>query len=525
MKKLIIPLLFVTCLLQGQQYIKNSDGFPIYFMRNGSRYFVDYNTTPQYNDRADSLFARFSYTYDNYTKRIISNWYDTIEKYNIYDSLDSRFFLALENETDAKIDWMRNINADAINTPVFEKYNGYTSNGTSSYLRLNYNPAVDADKFKLSSGSISYKINTNSIVSARWSWGIRDATHAIGLRNEPTNNLFYFNRLSAAATYANSSNIYRYSIISRNINNVYFKKGNTGYVSQSYSYTGIPNHTGGIYLGCLNNQGIAGNFDANQYSIFNIGGYLDGTQSQSLYLADSILLAHFREPLIIIAGQSNAGGRGYDNVDSVDNDSYLNTASNVGYIINDIDGDDNFAPLVIGTNSSDYGGRFGLEASYINLLSQIRDTVFVAKCVHGGSPIRYFMTGGQYNDELVNTINNALNKSGKKSIELIWYQGENDWFEQSTTYYNDLTNFMNQLKQDINGSILRIIIVEIRYDLFPFHTSVIDAIKQYCNENSNVYYMSITGLGHLDHTHLNSQGQIDLGEKFFYKQYYETAPE
>lgn len=520
MKKILFIILLINLSICSfsQKKIITFNGHIVTFQK----YIV---TQDIYNPLAKAFFNRLTYNFDKYTKQIISSWFDTMQYYDIYNKLDSRYFFAFENETDALIDWIRyDVSAITINNPYFEKYIGYSSNGTSSYLKINYNPEIDANNFTLTNGSISFHINTNNITASDWPWGIRDVSNGLAMRSESTNELYYFNRLSAAASFAHNSDISGYTIISRNDNAVYLKRRNSGYQSQSYSYVGIPNQSNGIYIGALNNQGTASNFDTNQYCIFNISGYLDGTQAKKLYEADSILLAHFQEPLIIIAGQSNAAGRAYDNVDSVDNPSYLNTPSNVYYMINDAEGDDNFTDLVIGTNSSDWGGRFGLEASYMHNLINDRELIYLAKCAHGGSPIRYFMSGGQYHNELINTINNAISKSGKKSIEFIWYQGENDWYEQSTTYYNDLTIFFNQLRDQVNADILRVIICEIRYDVYPEFTDVLDDIKQYVNENDNVYYMTTSELGKLDHTHVNSQGMIDLGVKFFNKQYTETTP-
>lgn len=532
MKKLIIILLFsISTICQGQGIeIKNTDSIDISGgvpnMLRISNDVVYYNS---FNDEAITLFNRMSFDDMNiyqktFLKEKISQWYDTTEYYTILDSLDSRYFYALQDTNDALLDWLRDSVSIPINTPIFYPWEGYLTNGSSSFLKINYNPGAD-NKWLLRSNSISLYILTNTFADNKWLLGVRDIVgNEIAIRLS-TSNYMYYNNSTGIYSYSHNNNIRGNLIVTRKEAKgdvgiwLFHKRNAANYVQDGLNLTAIPNQSSGITIGCRNNNETYQGHVSNLYSIINVGAGLSATQSQKLYEADYRLLNEFCNPLIIIAGQSNAGGRGY--ADSLEA-PYSERINNVGFIINDTEGDDAFSNLTAGINSSDVEGRFGLEIGLGYQLGLIYDSVYIAKCAHGSTAISAFQRGGTYRTQLINTINNAVEKSGKEAIMFIWYQGEQDWANESETYYEDLYAFLNQLNADIDGVIIRTIIIEVKYDTKAEFTDVHDDQIFYVNAINYTYYKDTDELGYGDYTHLNTNGYIDLGEDIYERSYSNT---
>ena len=63
----------------------------------------------------------------------------------IWSKLDTFAVFATDGDSDfALIDWIRLTQNTAVNSPTFTADEGFTGNGTSSYIDLNYNPTIDA---------------------------------------------------------------------------------------------------------------------------------------------------------------------------------------------------------------------------------------------------------------------------------------------------------------------------------------------------------------------------------------------
>jgi hypothetical protein len=513
MRKYIVVLVFILAFLPILIFSQSTA--PIYGISQGNKLVVfQGGVTVQiiYNEAAQDLFDKFSVDPPGQVKEGISQWYDTIQYYDVDDSLESRFLFALHNQNDALIDWFRPVSATLVNSPTFKKYEGFTTNGSSSYIRTELNTA-DATIFNVASGCMGIWVNTNNITVGDWMVGIRDTPNALAFRNEATQQNIYHNRISAAALFNHNNDIEGFTLISRLGNSVYYKRNGTAYQPQGYSYVGVPDESEGIFIGALNNRGSASNYDTNQYAIFNFGGHLSELQAQKLFEADSTLMDLFLNPLLVIVGQSNAAGRGYSDPDSL-SAPYVDIIPKSGLILNDDLGDEEFITVLAGSGTSDWAGRFGLEVSYAYESQQNYDTVYIAKDGHGSASISKFFKDSLYYDETLNTINNALAKSGKKSVQFVWYQGEQDWFENSSTYYADLETMFSDILPNINQLVLRKILVELRYDPNGGYLDVLHDQYDYVNDNTDSFLMRTNDLGY-DGTgvHLNTQGYIDGGEK------------
>lgn len=70
----------------------------------------------------------------------------------VWTKLDRLWLFAAENATSALVDLKAGVAATAVNSPSFSTNNGYTGNGSSSYIDSNYNPTTNATNFVQNSG-------------------------------------------------------------------------------------------------------------------------------------------------------------------------------------------------------------------------------------------------------------------------------------------------------------------------------------------------------------------------------------
>jgi len=79
----------------------------------------------------------------------------------VWSKLDTFANFATDGDSDfALIDWKRLSDYTAINSPTFTTNQGFTGNGTSSYIDSNYNPNTSGVNYTLNDASISVWNNT-----------------------------------------------------------------------------------------------------------------------------------------------------------------------------------------------------------------------------------------------------------------------------------------------------------------------------------------------------------------------------
>jgi hypothetical protein len=79
----------------------------------------------------------------------------------IWSKLDTFGVFATDGDSDfALIDWIRLSDYTAINSPTFTTNEGFTGNGSSSYINSNYNPNTSGVNYTLNDASISVWNNT-----------------------------------------------------------------------------------------------------------------------------------------------------------------------------------------------------------------------------------------------------------------------------------------------------------------------------------------------------------------------------
>ena len=87
----------------------------------------------------------------------------------VWSKLDTFANFATDGDSDfALIDWKRLTDYTAVNSPTFTSNEGFTGNGTSSYIDLNYNPTIDAVNYSQDdASSMVYVYNIAGVAATK----------------------------------------------------------------------------------------------------------------------------------------------------------------------------------------------------------------------------------------------------------------------------------------------------------------------------------------------------------------------
>ena len=231
-----------------------------------------------YNDSTVALFARMDVQPPAKLKGVISTIYDTLQAYHIDDTLDFFFYHGVHTSQAATLDWIRpSKTMTLVNSPVFTAYEGYLTDGVSSFGKINYNPGTDAVHYKLNSASIGCYTRTLCVGATKTLMGIKQSTiqtHIVKAYYR-FNSGTYIQPAAAAAGFL---------VITRaDASNIKYVKNDDNYVSDAAVPNGIPNQANGIYVGAKNNDGVADTYSDNQFLCEFGGGQLTQLQATKLY--------------------------------------------------------------------------------------------------------------------------------------------------------------------------------------------------------------------------------------------------
>ena len=104
----------------------------------------------------------------------------------VWSKLDTFAVFATDGDSDfALIDWINLSQYTAVNSPTFTTNEGFTGNGTSSYLDLNYDPTVDGVNYTIDDaawGQYVFTLNTSNYSFGSSAFGNRFAISASAQR-------------------------------------------------------------------------------------------------------------------------------------------------------------------------------------------------------------------------------------------------------------------------------------------------------------------------------------------------------
>ena len=213
----------------------------------------------------------------DYQLNLVSNLIKQLKLIDCWDSLDRLWLHASENTTQALVDIKTLATATAVNSPVFTSYQGYTTNGTSSYLNLNLAANATGKKYTLDNASFGgWKLISNSggidfgydyggysMIMAMYGatayrWEINSATNPSGTPASSGNSAGFFHSQRTSSTVSKL-----------------WRNGISTITSSAVSSGPLPNKNFGV--GAYISSG-ASNFAGAQYSISFIGASLAGRE-------------------------------------------------------------------------------------------------------------------------------------------------------------------------------------------------------------------------------------------------------
>jgi len=285
MKKLILLLFIIPIIVKGQ--VVNIDATDTIIDCDVALIDLD-KYYDCYNDSAVKLFTYWT-DEDATLKGNVSQFYDSIQEYHIDDTLDFLYNFAVHNTAAAVYDWIRmGITATLVNSPVHTAYEGFLTDGASSYGKINYNPGTDAVHWRLNSASFGVYIRTNDYTTVKWLIGMGDASNVADIYFLSSTK-FRFRINNNGAVYedvVHENDISGFTILTRqNATTGAYARNSDTYSTISINSSGIPNQALGIFVGAYNNNGSVGYYSPNQFSFAFGGGQLTETQATKLYEA------------------------------------------------------------------------------------------------------------------------------------------------------------------------------------------------------------------------------------------------
>jgi hypothetical protein len=110
-----------------------------------------------------------NYTLPSSSQQILqNNLLSSLKTAGIWAKLDSFCLFATNGSSDfALIDWKRLTQYTAVNSPTFTSNQGFQSNGTTSFINTNFNPAIDGINYQLDNAS-RYMWNFTTSAGSRY---------------------------------------------------------------------------------------------------------------------------------------------------------------------------------------------------------------------------------------------------------------------------------------------------------------------------------------------------------------------
>jgi len=211
---------------------------------------------------------------------------DSLQITALSSKFDVMYLLANESATLGLRNLVkRSHDATAVNSPTFTAYEGFVSNGTTSYIKTNYTVSTDGINFTLNSASIGAYSRTNNK-------GLLIPIGARTLSNTGRNYFYvhsdnkYYATVNQTATEVGEiiTRADGMMVVSR-VNSTEFKryiKNSTDNVSATTSVVSTQVPEVQFYLLALNTANVPGLYCTNQISFAFIGGGLTVTEARQV---------------------------------------------------------------------------------------------------------------------------------------------------------------------------------------------------------------------------------------------------
>lgn len=237
------------------------------------------------NAEAAAYVARMTVQPTYTRKGLIDTLVGALKAAGVFGKFDGLWLLASHDAQAARLNLVSNsYNLTAVSTPTFTVDQGYKGDGASSYLKTGFVPSTAGGHYTLNSAHLAGwnrddTQDDGAVAGARANANANEGW--VTIRNTANQSLARINQNSNIGTGAstNSSGL----IVARRSdasNKAVFRNGAQIWAATAAS-GGVPNYE--VYIGALNNGGVASSFNSRQMAAASIGGSLDDGDIASYY--------------------------------------------------------------------------------------------------------------------------------------------------------------------------------------------------------------------------------------------------
>lgn len=198
----------------------------------------------------------------------------------VWSKLDAFWVMANETEEQAKLNFKRNKgNLVPVNTPTFTVDRGYSTNGTTQYIRTKIAPKYQ-NNYTQNDASFGLYVNTNvdqNAVDMGCSWTVFNLLYTRVSNTIATS----INDGGSTPTVANTSSIGFYAVDRQASANYKIYKNGTALATHSFVSTGLNDFE--FFIGARNAIGTADRFASKRYALAFVGKGLTSGEHTSLY--------------------------------------------------------------------------------------------------------------------------------------------------------------------------------------------------------------------------------------------------
>jgi hypothetical protein len=234
----------------------------------------EFGTTPSVADAAAQ---------NTFVKSLVDN--------GIWTELDRLFILASHaSGADSLLDWINpSTGANAatlVNAPAYVKYQGYTSDGSTSYINFNYPPDSLPNVAQNDGGYFGY---TRNQADTNVLWGVRDPSpidRRVYIRYNNEAAIHGSTKTASVTTATGMKYIER-----NNASNFTTYENGVVYLTKSNTSGGLPDIN--VFGLCYNFNGTPSTYTTSQLSLHGAGTALGATKQLALYNAFQTLMTYY----------------------------------------------------------------------------------------------------------------------------------------------------------------------------------------------------------------------------------------
>lgn len=233
-----------------------------------------------YDDDSTALFGRFTTEPTPTRKQAINSLIVSLKDAGVWTKLDVLHVFAAANAQGSLLNWKGSFSdATTVSSPTFTADRGYTTNGTSSYLNMNFNPSVGTHQYLLNSASFGFWSRTTG-QQAGVDIGGPNGSGALGRARNATDQVqarVNDGTTSTMGTNTNGSGLFTFTRPNSSVKRAYRNSTQIG-TDTAVTSTVLP-------IGLVIGQFGGSNFSARQYSLAFAGASLTATDVANFYAA------------------------------------------------------------------------------------------------------------------------------------------------------------------------------------------------------------------------------------------------